>query len=63
MILGVSELDVKRGVMTILGIDPGWHITGYGILRKDERAVVLLDYGYLSMSTIKNTCRALRNIS
>lgn len=39
--------------MTILGIDPGWHITGYGILRKDERAVVLLDYGYLSMSTAK----------
>lgn len=39
--------------MTILGIDPGWHITGYGILRKDERAVVLLDYGYLSMSTSK----------
>ncbi len=39
--------------MTILGIDPGWHISGYGILRKDTRSVVLLDYGYLSMSTSK----------
>lgn len=40
--------------MTILGIDPGWHITGYGVLRKQERSVVLLDYGYLSMSTSKS---------
>ena len=37
----------------ILGIDPGWHITGYGILHKVERSVVLVDYGYLSMSTAK----------
>ena len=44
---------VKRGVMKILGIDPGWHITGYGILHKVERSVVLVDYGYLSMSTAK----------
>jgi crossover junction endodeoxyribonuclease RuvC len=40
-------------MMTILGIDPGWHITGYGILRKEERSVVLVDYGYLSMATSK----------
>lgn len=39
--------------MTILGIDPGWHFTGYGILRKHERTVFLVDYGYLSMSTSK----------
>jgi crossover junction endodeoxyribonuclease RuvC len=39
--------------MTILGIDPGWHIAGYGILRKEDRTVVLLDYGYLSMPTSK----------
>ena len=39
--------------MKILGIDPGWHITGYGILHKVERSVVLVDYGYLSMSTAK----------
>jgi crossover junction endodeoxyribonuclease RuvC len=39
--------------MTILGIDPGWHFTGYAILCKNERTVVLLDYGYLSMPTSK----------
>jgi crossover junction endodeoxyribonuclease RuvC len=39
--------------MTILGIDPGWHIAGYGILRKNERTIVLVDYGYLSMATSK----------
>jgi crossover junction endodeoxyribonuclease RuvC len=39
--------------MTILGIDPGWHFTGYGILRKEERVVVLVDYGYLAMPTSK----------
>jgi crossover junction endodeoxyribonuclease RuvC len=39
--------------MTILGIDPGWHFTGYGILRKEELVVVLVDYGYLAMPTSK----------
>lgn len=40
--------------MTILGIDPGWHFTGYGILRKEERTVTLIDHGYLSMSPSKS---------
>lgn len=39
--------------MTILGIDPGWHFAGYGVLRKLDRSVVLVDYGYLSMSPSK----------
>jgi len=37
----------------ILGIDPGFHFSGYGILKKDERSTVLVDYGYLSMSPTK----------
>ena len=43
----------KGAVVTILGIDPGWHITGYGILRKENRTATLVDYGYLSMPTTK----------
>ena len=39
--------------MKILGIDPGWHFAGYGILHKNERTVTLVDYGYLSMSPSK----------
>ena len=35
--------------MVILGIDPGFKITGYGILKKEGHKVFLLDYGFLSM--------------
>lgn len=38
----------------ILGVDPGFHVTGFGVMRKESRAIVLLDYGYLSMSSSKS---------
>jgi len=38
----------------ILGIDPGFSVTGFGILKKDGRQAVLLDYGYLQMSSSKH---------
>lgn len=34
----------------ILGVDPGFHITGYAVVSKGERRVLLLDCGYLKMS-------------
>jgi len=34
----------------ILGVDPGFHITGYAILKKDANKAYLLDCGYLKMS-------------
>ena len=40
--------------MIILGIDPGFSVTGYGILKKEGRTCFLLDYGYLSMSYKKH---------
>lgn len=37
--------------MVILGIDPGFQYAGFGILKKEGRQALLLDYGYLSMSS------------
>jgi crossover junction endodeoxyribonuclease RuvC len=38
----------------ILGVDPGFHVTGYAILKQDEqRKVYLLDFGYLQMDPKK----------
>lgn len=44
--------------MIILGIDPGLHITGYGILKKEGAKSSLIDAGYLKMSSKKAvSCR------
>lgn len=40
--------------MVVLGVDPGFHCAGFSILKKDQRSVVLLDVGYLSMSPNKS---------
>jgi len=40
--------------MIILGIDPGFHYAGFSVLKKDQRQVVLLDCGYLTMSPSKS---------
>lgn len=37
--------------MIIIGIDPGLRYTGFGIVQKEGRKALLLDYGYLSMSS------------
>ena len=37
--------------MIILGIDPGCRISGFGVLKKEGSAVMLLDYGDLRMSS------------
>lgn len=37
----------------ILGVDPGFSITGFAILKKDLGKAYLLDYGYLKMSSTK----------
>ena len=35
----------------ILGVDPGFHVTGYAVISKEPRRVLLLDCGYLKMSS------------
>lgn len=37
--------------MIILGIDPGFQYAGFGVLKKEGRQALLLDYGYLRMSS------------
>jgi crossover junction endodeoxyribonuclease RuvC len=38
----------------ILGVDPGFSVTGYAILKKEGGKALLLDYGYLKMSSQKS---------
>lgn len=37
----------------ILGVDPGFSVTGYAILKKENNKALLLDYGFLKMSSQK----------
>ncbi len=39
--------------MIILGVDPGFGVSGFGILKKEHGKVFLLDYGFLKMSSTK----------
>jgi len=48
--------------MVILGIDPGLLYCGYGIIKKDGSKVMLLDYGYLKLSSSKNIAQRLSTI-
>lgn len=40
--------------MKILGIDPGFSVTGFGILHHEGCKTGLIDYGYLKMSSTKS---------
>lgn len=37
--------------MVILGIDPGFSVTGYCVLQKNKNQVIMLDYGFLKLPT------------
>ncbi len=41
-------------LMIILGIDPGFSVTGYGVLKKEGHQTTLVDCGYLKMSSSKS---------
>lgn len=40
--------------MILLGVDPGLHIAGFSVLKKNGRTVILLECGYLKMPFSKN---------
>lgn len=44
---------MKENRQIILGIDPGFTVTGYGVLMKEGHQTTLLDCGYLKMSSSK----------
>ena len=37
--------------MVILGIDPGFSVTGYSILKREDNKTFVIDYGYLKMKS------------
>ena len=39
--------------MIILGIDPGLHISGYGIIKKENNKIILIEHGFLKMNPAK----------
>ncbi len=40
--------------MIILGIDPGFQVTGFGVMKKEKNSIYLLDHGDLKMSSSKS---------
>lgn len=55
--MGLGGEQEERSVepFVIMGIDPGFHITGYAFLKKDASGkVFLIDCGYLQMSSKKH---------
>ena len=40
--------------MIILGVDPGFTVAGFSILKKDKQQTYLLDFGYLAMVSSKS---------
>ncbi|MBA3751537.1 crossover junction endodeoxyribonuclease RuvC [Candidatus Dependentiae bacterium] len=45
--------------MIILGIDPGFSVTGFGIMRKENGKTLILDYGALKMSSKDHLSRRI----
>ncbi|MCF7800050.1 crossover junction endodeoxyribonuclease RuvC [Candidatus Babeliales bacterium] len=46
------ETNVNSNV--ILGIDPGFHITGYSVLKVENNKTFVLDFGYLKLDSNKH---------
>ncbi len=41
---------IERALMTIIGIDPGYAIMGYGIVEYNKTKFKLIDYGAVTRS-------------
>jgi len=45
----------------IVGIDPGFQVTGYAILKKESTCFVVLDFGFLKLSQKKHLSERMLN--
>ncbi len=50
---------IKGRMVVVLGIDPGLRISGFGLVERTGRQAVLLDCGYLSMSSSKSVAQRI----
>ncbi|MGB0429260.1 MAG: crossover junction endodeoxyribonuclease RuvC [Bacteroidia bacterium] len=58
----LRNTDNKRAKRTILGIDPGTNIMGWGIIEAQGSNLKLIDLGHLDMSKIKSPYEKLNEI-
>src|ERR1700722_3953113 len=45
--------------MTILGVDPGFQFSGFGVMKKEGSKAYVLDYGCLKMNPTKSLCERI----
>lgn len=46
--------------MVILGIDPGLQFSGFGIIKKENSKIILMDYGFLKLNPSKGLPERIR---
>lgn len=46
--------------MVILGIDPGFQFSGFGVIKKEGGKIILMDYGFLKMNSSKSLSERIR---
>lgn len=45
--------SIKRVIMVILGVDPGFQAAGYAVIKKENGSAMVLDFGFLKMNPTK----------
>lgn len=46
--------------MIILGVDPGLHISGFGVMKKEGGKIILMEHGFLKMNPSKSIPERLK---
>ena len=51
-----KEVNIK---LIILGIDPGLHFSGFGIIKKEDKKIILIEHGFLKLNPKKSIAERL----